>query len=134
MSAQSNLEIVQEIYAAFQRGDMDTLLGALADDVVWKMPNVEGSNFGGTYEGPAGVGKFFQDMAADQEITKFEVTDWIADGAKVVVLVEAAALVRATGKTAELTLVHVCTVKDGKIAEFLEFYDTALIAAAYQAG
>ena len=133
MSAQSNLEIVQGAYAAFQRGDIDGLLGALAEDVAWTGPKVEGASFGGTYEGRAGVAKFFQDMMAEQEILEFVITDWIADGDKVVAVVQAKIRVRSTQKEDATTLVHISTVKDGKLANFLEVHDTASTAAAYRA-
>ena len=38
MSAQQNLRLVQEFYAAFQRGDVTGALNTLADNVGWFIP------------------------------------------------------------------------------------------------
>ncbi len=134
MSTQSNLEIVQGAYAAFQRGDIDGLLGVMADDVVWTVPEYEGPNHGGVYNGPAGVAKFFQTLMEDEEILEFVINDWIADGEKVVAVGRVKARVRRTGKTGETSFAHINTVKDGKVVNFFEIFDTGPIAAAHRAG
>jgi ketosteroid isomerase-like protein len=41
--------------------------------------------------------------------------------------------IRATGRTVENDMVHVFTLRGGKIIRFREYYDTATVAAAFRA-
>lgn len=54
-----NLQTVQDIYAAFWRGDIPFILNALAEDVEWHEPPGGEAPFKGTYRGREGVGQFF---------------------------------------------------------------------------
>jgi hypothetical protein len=61
MSEAQNTKTVQDAYAAFGRGDVETLLSYISDDVVWSgvygaAPHVPTS---GERRGKAAVGKFF---------------------------------------------------------------------------
>src|SRR4051794_17218577 len=61
MSEQANTKLVQDMYAAFGRGDVPGLLNGIADDCVWETVGPAGkSPFFGVWRGRDGVGKFFQ--------------------------------------------------------------------------
>lgn len=125
----TNTEIVQDAYGKFGSGDIAGLIEMLAADVDWRVPEIEGSTFGGAWSGHEGVGKFFGALVADENITAFEPREFIADGDKVVVLGKSTASVHATGKTYETEWIHVFTVSDGKITGFHEFFDNSIGAA-----
>jgi uncharacterized protein len=129
---EDNVKIVQDAYGKFATGDIAGLLGNCAEDVDWQTPEVENATFGGKCRGHAQVGEFFAGMDAAQEISKFEPTEFIAQGDRVVVLGKFAANVRETGKSYESDWVHVFTVKDGKITNFDEFFDNAAATRAFQ--
>jgi ketosteroid isomerase-like protein len=51
-------------------------------------------------------------------------------GDKVVVLLHATAKVLVTGKPFESDIIHFFTIRDGKIASLLDFFDTAAMVGA----
>lgn len=128
----TNTEIVQAAYGKFGSGDIAGLIGMLSADVDWRVPEIEGSTFGGAWSGQEGVGRFFGALVADENISVFEPREFIAEGDKVVVLGRSSATVHATGKTYETDWVHVFTVREGIITAFHEFFDNAAATRAYQ--
>ena len=132
MSAQENIELVKQGYAAFNSGDIETLLGLFAEDIEWTVPSVEGLPFGGTYAGRAQVAEFFGGLAAAEDIQEFTQENFIAQDDRVVVTGRSKAVIRATGRTIENEYVHLFTVNGGKVQRFVEFFDTAAARDAYQ--
>lgn len=51
MSEQENVKVVQQAYENFKRGDITTLLGLIADDVDWRLPEIENVPFAGHRSG-----------------------------------------------------------------------------------
>jgi uncharacterized protein len=119
-------ELVRDLYAALQKGDTAPVTAAVADDVVWTMhsPHSE-SPLGGQRIGPAGVEEFFGHFTSKLETERFEVRHILADENVVVALIDIECTVTATGKSAAGPLVHVMTLKDGKIATFEGFSHVA---------
>lgn len=132
MSEQDNIAVVRRGYEAFQKGDIESLLALLADDIEWETPEVEGIPYGGLQRGKKGVAEFFRQLGESEEILSFEPKEFIAQGEKVVVIGEYRARVRATGQTGESPWIHVMTVRDGKLARFFELYDTAAAQRAHR--
>ena len=56
----------------------------------------------------------------------------IAQGDKVVVLGRSEAKVKSTGRMAATDWVHVFTVRDQKVTNFTELFDSAAVTRAYQ--
>ena len=50
----SNIKVVQQLYAAFSKGDIEGILSVLCDDVVWSEPENPYNPAGGTRKGHAG--------------------------------------------------------------------------------
>ncbi len=132
MSAQENIELAKKAYAAFGSGDMETLLGLFADDIVWTTPSAEGMPFGGVSRGRDQVAAFFQALVEAEDIQDFTQEDFIAQDDKVVVLGRSKAGVRATGRTIEMGYVHVLTVSGGQVQRFVEYFDTAAAVQGYR--
>jgi ketosteroid isomerase-like protein len=134
MANQDNTKLVQEGYAAFSRGDVQAVLNMMADDVVWVTPGPRDIlHMAGERHGRAQVAEFFSTLNEAEEVERFDPHEFIAQGDKVVALVSYRSRVRATGRTIETELAHVFTLRNGKIAEFREFFDTAVAVAAFQA-
>ena len=110
MSAQENVELVKQGYAAFGSGDMEKLLSLFAEDIKWRVPTIEGAPFGGEYDGREQVAAFFGSLAAAEDIQEFTQEDYIAQDDKVVVTGRSNAVVKATGRTYELEYVNLFTV------------------------
>jgi ketosteroid isomerase-like protein len=129
---EDNIRIVQDAYNKFGQGDVAGILANCAEDISWETPEIENATFGGKRRGHAEVGEFFAGMNAAEETTKFEPTEFIAQGDRVVVLGKYGATARETGRSYETDWVHVFTVKDGKVTSFQEFFDNALASRAFQ--
>src|ERR1700722_17311142 len=130
MSEQTNVQVVQKAYAAFQRGDIQTILNSLSDDVEWIAPAVEPVR--GTYRGRDRVAHFFQQVSEISEFSSFEPREYVAQGDRVIALGSYKATVRSTKKEYECDWAMSFTFRDGKISKFQEFTDTATVAAALQ--
>jgi len=132
MSEQQNLDIVRQGYAAFGRGDIQALINLLDPQVTWTTPGGADVPFSGTRRGHAAVGEFFATLANTLEVVRFEPTDFIAQGDKVVVLGDETSIVKATGKSIDFRWVHVHTVRNGKIVALEEIGDMTAITAEFR--
>lgn len=128
----NNTEIVKKAYECFGRGDIEALMELYSDDVSWETPKVDNASYTGSRRGKEAVSEFFELLAKSETFSKFEPTEFIAEGDKVVVLGRSEANVIATGKTFSTEWVHISTLSDGKISGFKEFFDTAAANQAHQ--
>jgi ketosteroid isomerase-like protein len=122
MGSEQGVDIVKRVYEAFGRGDLPSVLAALAD-VEWH--EAEGMPYGGVYRGADAVAQnVFGPLTAD--IPDFALTpeEFIADGDAVAVVIRYTGAGEATGKPLDLPVVHVWNVSDGKITRFRQFADT----------
>jgi ketosteroid isomerase-like protein len=132
MNEQSPLEVVQEAYAAFTKGDLKTLLNLMAEDVKWFLPGpTDIIPFAGLREGRESVGEFFRTLARLQDATVFEPTTFIAQEDKVVAIGHYNWQMKNSDREYASHFAHYFIVRDGKIAEFEEFYDTGAVTRAY---
>jgi ketosteroid isomerase-like protein len=132
LSEQQNVQTVKEAYAAFQRGDVAAILALLTDDVTWELPGPAEIPYAGLRRGHDGAGEFFRRLAEADEVQVFEPRRFLADGDLVVVLGRYEARVRATEKSAKTDWVHAFEFRDGKVASWREYYDSAEYAQAYR--
>jgi ketosteroid isomerase-like protein len=131
MSSQENKQLVMQGYQLFKNKDIEGLLALYADDIEWVEPESEHIPFAGNYRGKAEVARFFTELDQAQEAVRFEPEAFIAEDDKVVVTGHAIWSVKATGQKYESPWVHVFTVRDGKVARFQTYSDTAAAEAAF---
>lgn len=132
MSEQDNIRLVQNVYDCFRKGKIDDLVNLHAEDVEWITPGPPDVLLtAGTWRGRKEVANFFAALSTQQDTELFEQEDFIAQGDKVVAISKYRGRVKATGKTAETTLVHVFDIKNGQIQRFREYFDTAAILPAF---
>lgn len=79
----------------------------------------------GAFYGKSGVGQFFSILTDQANLERFDIREYVAVDDTVVVLVDCKTTVKATGKSAEGTLVHLMKMHDGKLATWDEYEDTA---------
>jgi len=131
VSAEENTRLAQSAYEAFGRGDVPALAELMADDIEWVDPGDPDENpLAGTYRGKEEVLGWFGKLAEQVDFSAFEPRDFIAQDDKVVSLVHAEATVRSTGRSMVQDEAHVWTFRDGKVARFQIYLDTAAAAAA----
>jgi hypothetical protein len=71
------------------------------------------------------LAQFFKALAVDGETTVFEPREFIEANEHIVVLGFVRVMLSETGKPFESEWVHICTVKDGLLRRWIEFFDTA---------
>src|SRR5690242_17505741 len=96
-----NIETVQQIYAAYGRGDMAYIRAQLDDDVSWGIESVAAGEVAphGLRSGKAGVESFFAAWAATADFQSFHPHDYVAAGDHVFNALHYEVRVKATGKT-----------------------------------
>jgi ketosteroid isomerase-like protein len=132
MNAQDNKQLVMESYELFLKGDIPSLLDRCRDDADWVERDSDCIPFAGTYHGKAEIADFFTRLADGAEVLRFEIRDFVAEGDKVVVMGEASWLAKPTGRSFDSPWVHVLTIRDGKIARFEAYNDTAPAERAFR--
>jgi uncharacterized protein len=131
MNEQDNTTLIQNMYAAFGRGDIQTVMGNLAPDVEWTLEGPAVIPYSGKRVGPAQVLKFFEALATTQDQPKLIIDEYIAQGDKVATVGRYSAVVKATGKRIDCAVAHIFTLREGKLVKLLDFGDTAHMADAY---
>jgi ketosteroid isomerase-like protein len=135
MNAEKNLRTVQDMYAAFGRGDVGFVLDQIHDDCdgfgVVSTTETGAPWHGGTrVRGKAGAKHYFESLRGIEHKT-FEQRDFAASGDHVYATVRLVMRVLATGKTLEQPeVVHHFTFKDGKVIRCRVLEDTAATKAA----
>jgi len=120
---------IMSVYAAFARGDMPSVLGAMAPSFSWTEP--EGNPYAGTYVGPDAVlqGVF---MKLGTEWDGFAVVpqEFIAEANTVVTLGEMSGTYKATGKSFKTPFVHVWKFSGDRLQSFTAHMDTLVYQRA----
>lgn len=133
MADSANVQVVMQLYSAFGRGDVATILGILADDIDWLfVGRPEDVPFAGSHRGHQQMIKFFTLVGQTAEVQEFGPNEIMAFDDKVLVLGHERVRVRATDRVFETDWLHLFTLQDGKIVRLREYYDTAAMAAAYR--
>ena len=133
MSEQENVAIVRNGYEAFGRGDLDALIDTMDANVEWTSPGPSDLATAGKRQGHQQVKQFFATVNELYDFQRFEPHTFVADGDTVVVLGEDTVTLKATGKTVSESWAHVFTIRNGKIARFQEYIDTAAVVAELRA-
>ncbi len=132
MSSTDNIEIVKAAYAAFGRGDLDSILATLTDDVDWAADTrSDAAPWYGIRNGKAEVAAFFEDIGKTIEIDDFTPLTFASnDDGDVFAIVRWAWRSRRTGAEAKMQLHHWWRITDGKISYFRGAEDTPTTLAA----
>jgi ketosteroid isomerase-like protein len=122
----TQIETIQQIYAAFQRGDIPAILDCLAEDVEWEysikplgVPWLE------SRRGRAEVPQFFASLAGF-DLHRFQPKTFLESGNVVVVLIDVDLTVKSTGRRiVEEDEVHVWYMDaHGRVTRFGHKVDT----------
>ncbi len=132
MSEQENIQHTRDIYAAFGRGDVAAIMQALTDDIDWVIPGPSELPHAGTRHGKQAVQEWFGVFAQTVEYHRFEPYDFIAQGDKVVALIHVEGTMRHSHGTLAMDEANVLTFRDGKLARFQTFEDTAANMTAFR--
>lgn len=131
MPTPTNIEITQQLFGAFGRGDIPAILDLLDDEVVIEFYGPPAIPYAGTYRGKGEARRFFETVLSSVDIHQFDPEEFLADGDKVVVTGHLRLTARATGGAIESDFVHVITMRSGRWLRFRDFMNTAVAAAAF---
>jgi ketosteroid isomerase-like protein len=135
MANARHVEVVKELYAAFQRADPAAVLQCLTDDVVFTMPEMPGVPLGTSYHGKEGVARFLGERGPVLQYTFFAPDRFFSDQDTVLVLGETAGTVLRTGESFRYRWVQLFEfAADDRIQRFHEFLDTHVLVSAFARG
>ena len=131
MNEQQNTALIQKLYEAFSRGDIQTILANLTDDVEWGLEGPAIIPFTGQKKGPAQVLSFFEALGGTLQNMKLTTEQFVAQGDQVATLGRFAGTVTATGKSFDTRVAHFFTIRDAKVSRLADLGDTAALVDAY---
>jgi ketosteroid isomerase-like protein len=123
-----NVDVIRGAYEAFARGDVPTVLSAMAPDIEWN----EAENFpyadGNPYVGPdAVVEGVFARLGQDWDGFSLKVEHVLDAGDNVVALGRYQAKHQETGADLDAQFAHIWWLKGGKVTRFQQYADTAQV-------
>jgi ketosteroid isomerase-like protein len=127
-----SLALIQQFYGLAGSGRFDEALGLFAEDARVQFNGPREIPLSGVYEGHAGIQRFFGIVAANVQVELFEALEFIDGGATVAVVGHERSSVKSTGKRFDVPWVQVWRVRDGRIAELVDFFDTGSMTHAFQ--
>jgi ketosteroid isomerase-like protein len=123
---------VMAVYAAYGRGDIPSILDALAPGITWTVPGPQGLPTCGTWRGRDQVALYFETIRHNLSVEEFSPQHFIAHGARVIVMGYERARALATGGVAESEWLHLFTFRNDQIGDFRAYTDTAVMMEAYR--
>jgi uncharacterized protein len=132
--SETNTAFVAGLYNAFASGDVEAVLGALSETVVWN----EAENFpyadGNPYVGrDAVLNGVFARIGNDWEYWRLDIQDYVSSGDDVVAFGRYNARHKATGAEVDAQFVHRWRIEGGQAVSFQQYADTEQVVAAMPA-
>ncbi len=135
---EKNIKIVKEVFEAFSRGDISTIISLLDEKVDWQAPATRTMVKEIPWSRPrysrAEVSDFFSEVMNKLKIDDMFYSTIVAEGDTVLVEGTARGSAIATGCFFRSDWMMSFTLRDGKIVRLRHYYDSAEIVAAFLAG
>lgn len=120
------LALVQEVYRRYGQGDLDFVFSMLADDVRWcSSGSPDTIPTAAERRGRDGVRKYFEALRADWTVERHDPQAFFSHDDRVAVHTHVVARHNRTGQRLEFDKVDLVTVRNGRIQEFQEIFDSA---------
>jgi ketosteroid isomerase-like protein len=133
MSAEQNVATIQAVYEAFGKGDVETILNAVADNVDWATDGVPIAPWYGVRNGRDGVASFFADVSDAMEVKDFGLEAIGSSESEVFAFLRFAFRAKSTGKEASYHLHHYFRFNgEGKIEYYRGSEDSAQVVQALE--
>ena len=122
-----NVDLLKNLYDAFGRGEIPTVLGAMSPDIHWYQ--AESNPYrpsGEAWVGPDAVlNNLFMRLGAEWDGFSVHPKSFYDAGDSVIVEARYSGRYKATGKSMDTQVCHVWDVKEGKVTRFQQYVDTA---------
>jgi len=132
MSTEATRAIVAQAYQAFAGRDIPALLALLSPDVEWGEADNPLIPSAGMRRGIEGVLEWLRIGQETEDIRAFEIERVLVEGDMAAAIGRTSIVARPTGKAYAMDFVHLVTVADGRIARFVEHFDTWAAAEAFR--
>jgi ketosteroid isomerase-like protein len=130
--ADKNIELVQNLYAAFGRGDLPFILEHLAENVAWGADTVATEvPWYGVQHGRANATRFFHALAEHTEFHAFNPHGFVAAGNEVFNFLAYEATMKRSGKRLKMLSLQHWTIENGRVTHWTEYEDTAAVRDAF---
>ncbi len=126
-----NGKLIENIYAAFNRGDLSFVVKNITEDVEWVEFGPSSIPYTGVHHGRGSVEHCLSIMRTTQSGQRIRITEIVSAGETVVATIRYSGLVSATGRAFDTSAAQVFTFRNGKVASFRNYFDTAQLATAY---
>ena len=126
---QSNTAIIQNLYAAFNRGDIQTVLANVESNAEWVNYGPSSVPYFGNFTGR--ITDFFQGIGQSTSGGNVAVDRYIDAGDHVITEGRRTATVKDTGAQIDAPIAHFFTLRDGKISSWRGYADSAAAVAAH---
>ncbi len=125
--SEENVNIMRQGYDAFNRGDIDAVVGIMDPEIEWREPDVEGTPARGTHHGlEAVVNNVFGSVAEHWDEFQAVAEEFLDAGDRVIVLGHFSVRGKATGRAVDAPFAHVWALRDGRVVHHHRNYvDTA---------
>ena len=130
--ASNNVSLVQQLYGAFAKRDIQAILTMLSPDVEWGEPSNPFNPAAGTRHGHTGFLEWLNIGRQSEEILLLEPRKFLCDNDSVAVVGHTKCLAKPTGRSYETDFVHLVTFNNGKVVRFQEFFDTYIAGEAFK--
>lgn len=132
---EGNVKVLREGYELWNKSkatSADYWMNLISDDVRWRTlgAGVAGAEFTKECCSKRDVQRYFEKMSEQWELLSYVADEFIAQGDRVVMLGSCKWEHRQTKKIVDSPKVDVLRFREGKIVDFMEYYDTAAVAAA----
>jgi ketosteroid isomerase-like protein len=125
-TVEQNEQVIAKLYEAIGRGDMPAMFALVDADATWANkygPDHFPGQWGKPARGHAEIGQFFQAIYEAVEIQGFDVVEIVAQRNKVIVFINWKGVIRRTGVPFSDLLVHIYTLRDGQVVDYIGLHD-----------
>jgi uncharacterized protein len=126
-----NVEAIQAAHQAFQRQDVEAVLGYFDERIVWKVPDT--LPWGGTYTSREDVAGYFALLLEYFDQFELHPEELLAAADRVVDIGVIRGRGKLNGEPFEIRYCLIWKMREGKAIEMEEFSDTAALVIAAQA-
>ncbi len=116
---------VNELYAAFGRGDVQSMLANMTEDISWEFEAPAEISWGGIRRGPREAVGFFAGIAAEHADPKLEMAEYLSSVDSVAVFGRYQATVRKTGVRVDVPVGHLFKFHGDKVSRYVNLTNTA---------
>jgi uncharacterized protein len=121
---------IKELYSAFSRGDIQTILDNVTDDVDFESAAPPELAWGGNWHGKTEAAGYFSALASEHADPMLTMTEFFSTNDAVAAFGHYDATVRSTGVRVSTPVAHYFKFRNGKIAHYLGLTDSAAFVEA----